>query len=360
MKHGIVLFAMLLLMPLLKLKAQHLSTDRVNVKLQGHMVDELVKQIEAQTSYRFYYDEMLFKNLILTLDLKDISVKEVLDKALNGTDFHYAVFEEQIFLTKQVLILTTIPSRQMPGMKKDIPRQAVLAADRPSPPTTIPATIENKLYIIGAKTNVPKSVYKLTGIVKNLQTNEPVSNVTVSTSNASNGAITDASGAYSLLLSAGRHQLTVSALGLATTIRQIIVQGDGELDISLSNTSLTLKEVNITNQQATNITGTKMGVERLDIKTIKQVPTVFGEADVLRVVLTLPGVKSVGESSTGFNVRGGSVDQNLILFDEATIYNPSHFFGFFSAFNPEVINNVNFLKVVFRQSMGGVFLLYWN
>ncbi len=86
-----------------------------------------------------------------------------------------------------------------------------------------------------------------------------------------------------------------------------------------------------------------MGTDRLSVKKIKEVPVVFGEADILRVVLTLPGVTSVGEASTGFNVRGGSADQNLILFDDATIYNPSHLFGFFSAFNPEVVKGVELL-----------------
>jgi hypothetical protein len=96
-----------------------------------------------------------------------------------------------------------------------------------------------------------------------------------------------------------------------------------------------------------------MGIERLSIKSIKQVPVVFGEADILRVVLTLPGVTSVGEASTGFNVRGGSADQNLILFDDATVYNPSHLLGFFSAFNPDVVKGVELYKSVIPVKYGG-------
>ncbi len=117
--------------------------------------------------------------------------------------------------------------------------------------------------------------------------------------------------------------------------------------------SLALNEVVITGGKSSNVTGTQMGVEKLDIKTIKQVPTVFGEVDVLRVILTLPGVKSVGESSAGFNVRGGSTDQNLILFDEATIYNPTHFFGFFSAFSPDIIKDVKLFKNSIPAKYGG-------
>src|SRR5262249_5053933 len=89
------------------------------------------------------------------------------------------------------------------------------------------------------------------------------------------------------------------------------------------------------------------------IRNIKQVPTAFGEADVLRTVLTLPGVTSAGESSTGLNVRGGAVDQNLILFSDATIYNPSHLFGFFSSFNPDVIKDVELYKSSITEKYGG-------
>jgi hypothetical protein len=94
-------------------------------------------------------------------------------------------------------------------------------------------------------------------------------------------------------------------------------------------------------------------VQRLTIENIKRIPTVFGEADVLRAITSLPGVKTVGEASTGFNVRGGSADQNLILFNDATIFNPSHFFGLFSAFNPEVIKDIELYKSSVPARYGG-------
>lgn len=96
-----------------------------------------------------------------------------------------------------------------------------------------------------------------------------------------------------------------------------------------------------------------MGAAKMNIQTIKQVPVVFGEADVLKAVLTLPGVTSVGEASTGFNVRGGAADQNLILFNDMTIYNPAHFFGFFSAFNPDVVKEIELYKSSIPEKYGG-------
>lgn len=96
----------------------------------------------------------------------------------------------------------------------------------------------------------------------------------------------------------------------------------------------------------------RMGVAKLDIKTIKSIPTAFGEADILRVVLMLPGVKSIGEGNTGMSVRGGT-DQNLVLFNDATIYNPAHLFGFFSAFNLDVVKSVELYKSAIPARYGG-------
>jgi hypothetical protein len=115
----------------------------------------------------------------------------------------------------------------------------------------------------------------------------------------------------------------------------------------------TLKSVTVSGQKLNNVKGTQMGVQKIDIKTIKHVPVVFGEADVIKVITTLPGVKTVGEASTGLNVRGGSADQNLILFNDATVYNPAHFFGMFSAFNPEVVKDVTLYKSSIPARYGG-------
>ena len=137
------------------------------------------------------------------------------------------------------------------------------------------------------------------------------------------------------------------------TRRRIILYSDGKLNIEMQEQVTSLKEVTISAEKVANVKSVEMGVNKLDIRSIKQIPTAFGEADVLRVVLTLPGVQSVGEATTGFNVRGGAADQNLILFNDATIYNPSHFFGFFSAFDPDLVKNIELYKSTIPEKYGG-------
>ena len=114
-----------------------------------------------------------------------------------------------------------------------------------------------------------------------------------------------------------------------------------------------LREVVVEAAKEKNVRSTSMGIDKLNMADIKQIPSVLGEADVLRAVLTLPGVKSVGEASTGLNVRGGATDQNLILFNGLNIYNPSHLFGFFSAFDPDVIKDVTLYKSSIPVKYGG-------
>ena len=137
------------------------------------------------------------------------------------------------------------------------------------------------------------------------------------------------------------------------TRRQIQLYGDGKMNIDLQGQVMVLKNVTVSAEKINNIRGVQMGVQKLDIKTLKQVPVVFGETDVMRVLLTLPGVKSVGEASSGLNVRGGSADQNLVLFNDATVYNPSHFFGLFTAFNPDVVKNLELYKASIPAKYGG-------
>ena len=147
--------------------------------------------------------------------------------------------------------------------------------------------------------------------------------------------------------------LSVRGLGMRDTRRQIILYSDGKLNIEMQEQVNSLKEVKISADKVANVKSVELGVTRLDIKNIKQIPTAFGETDVLKVVLTLPGVTSVGEATTGFNVRGGSADENLILLNGSTIYNPAHFFGFFAAFNPDIVKDIELYKSSIPEKYGG-------
>src|SRR5690606_22830603 len=181
---------------------------------------------------------------------------------------------------------------------------------------------------------------------------EPVVNASVFI-NSSYQSVTDQYGYYSIALPPGKYVLNVVAIGMKDTHVNIQVHSDGRLNLDIQDQVATLKEVIVSSRKSSNVTQVQMGVQRLNIDHIRRVPSLFGEADVLRVITSLPGVKTVGEASTGFNVRGGSADQNLILFNDANIFNPSHFFGMFSAFNPEVVKDIELYKSSIPARFGG-------
>lgn len=212
----------------------------------------------------------------------------------------------------------------------------------------------NQLYEIGVKTyTIKPGKALLEGRVRDIESGKPVFGASVLIEKPFIGVSTDKSGYYAISLPKGRHTLKISSVGTIEEERQIILYSAGKLDVEIRENVMSLKEVVVNSSRDKNISSPEMGVEKIGVKTIKRLPSVMGEADVVRVMLTLPGVKSVGEASSGFNVRGGSTDQNLILYNGAPVFNPSHLFGFFSAFNPDVIDEVSLYKSSIPARYGG-------
>jgi hypothetical protein len=125
------------------------------------------------------------------------------------------------------------------------------------------------------------------------------------------------------------------------------------LDIVVKEKVFALSGIVVTADNTNKLRNNKIGVEKVRMDKIKNVPMVFGESDVVKIILTLPGVKSVGEASSGFNVRGGATDQNLVLFNGGTVYNPSHLFGMFSGFNPDIVSDIELYKSSIPVEFGG-------
>lgn len=316
----------------------------------GLTMQEFVNRLEAQTPYHFYYTASQFDSIRINLAVQAQPLSEVLATALPADSaFHVAIDEmNNVFITKGYIIQTALPpdflgTQKTAGNTNDsVAITGYLAGTKKSFREASP---ENKLHEIGLKTNVPgKGNAALSGYVINSKTAEPIINAAVFIPSLQLSTVTDQYGFYSLTLPKGRHTLSVQGLGMRDTRYQVMMYTDGKLNMELSEQVISLKEVVVSAQKLVNINRVQLGVEKLTIQAIRQVPVVFGEADILRAITTLPGVKTVGEASTGFNVRGGSADQNLILFNDMTIYNPSHFFGLFSAFNPEVVKDIELYK----------------
>ncbi len=194
----------------------------------------------------------------------------------------------------------------------------------------------------------------LNGVVKDASSNETLYGVNILLPTLNTGTVTNEYGFYSIRLPNGTHQLKISYLGYQELVTEVTIEENKTLNFDLTPTSEYLDEVVLTEDiERLNIKKPEMSVNKLDINTIQKLPVVFGEVDVVKSLLLLPGVSNAGEGSSGFNVRGGAVDQNLILLDEATIYNASHLFGLFSVFNPDAIKNLKLYKGGIPAKYGG-------
>ena len=196
--------------------------------------------------------------------------------------------------------------------------------------------------------------YTISGVITEESTNETLIGVNVIFPEINKGTVTNEYGFYSITLPEGAYKIQISYLGFNDIVKDILLTENTKLNFSLQEASEMLDEVIITeNVEKTDIRAPQMSINQLTSSTIKQIPVVLGEADVVKSILLLPGVTSGGEGASGFNVRGGAVDQNLILLDEATIFNSSHLFGFFSVFNPDAIKDLKLYKGGIPARYGG-------
>jgi hypothetical protein len=194
----------------------------------------------------------------------------------------------------------------------------------------------------------------LSGTIRDANSGEELIGATIRLlESPSAGRISNEYGFYSLTVPAGKYTIQCSYIGYQNFKQEINLDKDFKLDIKLSGEAM-LEEVVVTAKKADeNVTRAAMGVERLEVKELSKLPVIFGEKDILKTIQLLPGVKSAGEGNSGFFVRGGAADQNLILLDEAPVYNASHLLGFFSTFNSDAIKDATLIKGNSPAQYGG-------
>lgn len=200
-----------------------------------------------------------------------------------------------------------------------------------------------------------QSRFTISGTVQDATSGENLTGATVRVRELPGvGTGANAYGFYTLTVPAGTYTLEASFVGYASQPRTLTIGASQRIDFKLKPSGNDLNEVIVTGRSAdANISKAQMGVETLDLKQIAKVPVLFGEKDVIKTLTLLPGIKTAGEGSSGFSVRGGAVDQNLILLDEAPVYNASHLLGFFSTFNSDAIKDLTVFKGGMPAQYGG-------
>lgn len=323
----------------------------ISAEFKNLKFEEFVSQIEKSTDYRFYYNKIWTDSLTVNLSVLRKTVPEILDEIFLGTELKHALDNNHyIYVSLGQSMAIELPidffgEGELKGQRTNAQEYTIYEE--------VDKAKEEKLFTIGLKNANSKTTANIAGYVRNVKSGEPVIGASVFIENPLIGVASDPFGYFSITLPKGRHELIIKSLEMKSTKRQILLYSDGKLDVELQEDVTPLKEVIVQSERDAQVLGLQMGLEKLDLKTIKQIPVALGEVDIFKAILTLPGVQSVGEGTVGLNIRGGASDQNLILYNDATIFNPSHLFGFFSAFNPDILKNVELYKSGIPAEYGG-------
>jgi hypothetical protein len=297
------------------------SSDNVSIRAEKLPMLDFIKEIESGTSFKFYFLNRWIDSLRVSGNYENQPVKEVLQSVFSKTKIHFFIEGYKIVLTNNTPIVEKLDPSYFSsaialGDDSFTFRREIVAE------VTEKTESRNEIIEIGRVQQKPPNRVTLSGYVKDKKSNEAISAASVYFGKLSVGTTTNASGFYSISIPPGAYFIDVKYVGMTSEKKQVILNADGKLNFLLEEDVISLKEVVVKADADVNISSLQMGKTTLDIKSIKNVPKVLGENDILRVAMMLPGVKSVGEGSSGLNVRGGNADQNLMLLNEATTIMP--------------------------------------
>jgi len=340
---------------LLSLAGQQKDDVHINGSFKNLPFNDFVTKLESQYPIHFYFDENWVKSLIINIEAHDLSVPQLMDKVILPSLLDY-IYQSPgtIFILPDKKFVRQLPEYYVPknGIDSLQERQKDLTGMedkylRGRQPDRI------KTIVIGSRDKVKNG--KLAVISAKLndeETGEPLIGATIYIPKLKKGGATDASGFVTLALRPGVYAVEFRCIGMTEVKGNLDVRSDGYFVVTLKKQLEVIGEVLIQGQKVLK-RGSKLGMENVSVTTMKELPTMMGEKDVLKIAQMLPGIVSVGEGSAGVNVRGGNADQNLFYINEIPVYNSSHLFGFFSAINSDIIKNFSIYKGQIPAEYGG-------
>lgn len=335
------------------IKAQE---NTLTLQFEKILFRNLADTIEKKIPVKIYYSNSWVDSMYLNVHSDNESLSNILEKSIGKNGLSFIITDNnKIILSKGYSIKTSFRKEYLDYLKKSLTKEDTVTYSR-----AVPKTDENlindeyKVFKIGnPSAQSDDSRITLSGTITNPETGDPLVGVIVYLEKLKVGAVTNSVGYYSVELPKGQFRVEFRMVGMRQTVRNVIMYSSGTLDVGMSENTNQLNEVIVSANKENNVRNVRMGIEKIDVKMLKQIPMGMGEVDLFKSSLLLPGVQSVSEASSGYNIRGGSADQNLILLNGAPIINPSHFFGFFSAFNSDMIRDVTLYKSGIPAKYGG-------
>lgn len=325
------------------LSAQAVTDLPITATFEGQSISSVLQEIENTNKIPFYYKQSDLPNKSITATFENASLSDVLYEVFRDTPIDFMAYRDYaIILAPQNIVQESYSADYYQALENNL---NVDENERESKRTIVVGNFKN-LSASGRA--------KIAGTILDEQTEEPIIGATLLFTELNVGTATDFNGAYETEIPTGEYELLIQYIGYSDMVKKVKVFSDGTINLEMAKAAVDLEEVVVSARAVdANVENVQIGVSRLEVKDIKKTPTFLGEADVVKTLLLNPGVSTIGEGATGFNVRGGNVDQNLILQDEGFIFNASHALGFFSTFNADLIRSVELYKGSIPAQFGG-------
>lgn len=327
--------------------ASTISAQYSEPRFTGKFQDQSLSQV-LQTLANRYPGSIFFRVEDIpefkdTWAFTDQPLSKVLDQLLSKTTLGYLNYQGYLLV---IMPKTTVNEIYTVDYYK---AQQSLSSVFKNESLTVPRVVLGSIDKVNASARA-----KIMGMITDEQSREPIVGATVYWEDLKAGTATEGDGSFETEVPVGEHSLLVQYVGYDNLRRQVVVYQDGALNLGLLREAINLDEVTVRAQAANaSVQNAQVGVQALDVKSVNKIASLLGEADIIKNLLLYPGVSTVGEGALGFNVRGGQVDQNLILQDDGIIFNPSHALGFFSTFNHDIIQSVELYKGNMPAEFGG-------
>ena len=318
--------------------------------------NEFVEKTENNYPVHFYYNEDSIPDFNISITGDSILLAVLLKDNLKKFDIKVSLDDRgNIFLTKKFSINTTLSSDIFLNISDSLAPDDNVSVYKKNNNflETNKEYIVNTVIVGNKKRGVKTKKVKISGYIKYTNDSTPIVNGTIYIKELGIGTTSNIYGFYNLYLEKGKYTLIVRSINSIEKTYKLIMLSDGSLDFYLEQKLISLEETIIRGEKFDNVRGDQMGYIKLTTKNINEIPLVLGEHDIMKVALLLPGIQTVGEGSSGFNVRGSPADQNMFYINNVPVYNTSHLFGFFSSFNSDAIREFTLLKSNIPAQYGG-------
>ncbi|MFC2099168.1 carboxypeptidase-like regulatory domain-containing protein, partial [Bacteroidota bacterium] len=342
--------AIFLLLICLELYSQE-TEKKIFLHVTNITFQEFSGIINDKSGHKVYYRDEWVETIIVNLDADSITPMEAIKFVLQGRNLKVSLWNDHYVILPDQSLISTLPDFSQQGFISDSGRDD--------------GTEQDKQYLRGRSSDVVRSItvgnraairsgsVLIKGKISDIESGEPIIGATLFISETSTGSVTDLNGDLNIRLKQGKYTVRFECMGYRQLVCQLNVNSDGSFHVEMARDNILIEETTIFGDRQMIITAKDPGIEKIAIKSIKEIPMMLGERDILRVSEMLPGIVSVGEGASGLNVRGGNFDQNAFYINNVPVYNTSHLFGFFPAFNADVINDFTIYKGHVPAQYGG-------